>query len=130
MINQLPSFQQALQALRVRKKQPAPMRVLAAACRFLGRLLFSFGLVTTRETACKQDIHRARWSNPRSPKQWCKDEPNRAQPKQGCLSLHPGVQLHLQVVDAHLQRSNPFSWLELSPKSVSVSLPLSRYPAR
>ena len=42
MINQLPSFQQALQALRVRKKQPAPMRVLAAACRFLGRLLFLF----------------------------------------------------------------------------------------
>ena len=43
MINQLPSFQQALQALRVRKKkQPAPMRVLAAACRFLGRLLFSY----------------------------------------------------------------------------------------
>ena len=34
-----------LQALRVRKKrQPAPMRVLAAACRFLGRLLFLLGL--------------------------------------------------------------------------------------
>ena len=74
---------------------------------------------------CKKDIHRARWSNPRSPKQWCKDEPNRAQPKQGCLSLHPGVQLHLQVVDAHLQRSNPFSWLELFPESVSASLALS-----
>ena len=44
MINQLPSFQQALQALRVRKKQSAPMRVLAAACRFLGRLLFLLGL--------------------------------------------------------------------------------------
>ena len=77
---------------------------------------------------CKKDIHRARWSNPRSPKQWCKDEPNRAQPKQGCLSLHPGVQLHLQVVDAHLQRSNPFSRLESSPQiclclAIIVSLP-------
>ena len=44
MINQLPSCQQAFLALRVRKKQPAPMRVLAAACRFLGRLLFLLGL--------------------------------------------------------------------------------------
>ena len=100
------------------------MRVLAAACRFLGRLLFLLGL----SLRGRQPANRI-FIVPDGAIQGVlssgKDEPNRPQPKQGCLSLHPGVQLHLQVVDAHLQRSNPFSWLELFPESVSASLALS-----
>ena len=82
MINQLPSFQQALQALRVRKKQPAPMRVLAAACRFLGRLLFLLGL----SLRGRQPANRI-FIVPDGAIQGVlssgKDEPNRAQPKLG-----------------------------------------------
>ena len=64
MINQLPSFQQALQALRVRKKQPAPMRVLAAACRFLGRLLFLF-IFNSRLEQGRDSGSLGPWQQPR-----------------------------------------------------------------